>query len=78
MNLNLKDKIVVITGGGAGIGQASAEAFRAEGAKVVVWDVVSEPKVDVTSKNSVEAATRSTDASTSSSTMPASSATRSS
>jgi 3-oxoacyl-[acyl-carrier protein] reductase len=57
MNLNLKDKVVVITGGGAGIGQATAEAFRAEGAKVVVWDVASEPKVDVTSKASVEAAT---------------------
>jgi len=57
MNLNLKDKVVVITGGGAGIGQATAEAFRAEGAKVVVWDVTSEPKVDVTSKDSVEAAT---------------------
>jgi len=57
MNLNLKDKVVVITGGGAGIGHASAEAFRAEGAKVVVWDVTSEPKVDVTSRSSVEAAT---------------------
>ena len=57
MNLNLKDKVVVITGGGAGIGHASAEAFRAEGAEVVVWDVMSEPKIDVTSKDSVEAAT---------------------
>jgi len=56
MNLNLKDKVVVITGGGAGIGHASAEAFRAEGAKVVVWDVVSEPKIDVTSKASIESA----------------------
>src|SRR5256885_7450563 len=56
MNLNLKDKVVVITGGGAGIGHATAAAFRAEGAKVVVWDVVSEPKVDVTSKASVESA----------------------
>jgi 3-oxoacyl-[acyl-carrier protein] reductase len=60
MNLNLKDKVVVITGGGAGIGHASAEAFRAEGARVVVWDVGSEPKVDVTSRASVEAATAST------------------
>jgi 3-oxoacyl-[acyl-carrier protein] reductase len=57
MNLNLKDKVVVITGGAAGIGRATAEAFRAEGAKVVVWDVVAEPKVDVTSRASVEAAT---------------------
>jgi 3-oxoacyl-[acyl-carrier protein] reductase len=58
MNLNLKDKIVVITGGGAGIGLATADAFRAEGAKVVVWDVASEPTVDVTSRASVEAATK--------------------
>ncbi|HEV7426948.1 MAG TPA: SDR family NAD(P)-dependent oxidoreductase, partial [Thermoanaerobaculia bacterium] len=57
MNLNLQDKVVVITGGGAGIGQATAEAFRAEGAKVTVWDVAAEPKVDVTSKDSVDAAT---------------------
>jgi 3-oxoacyl-[acyl-carrier protein] reductase len=57
MNLNLKEKIVVITGGGAGIGLATAAAFRAEGAKVVVWDVTSEPKIDVTSKDAVEAAT---------------------
>ncbi|MEA2329803.1 MAG: 3-oxoacyl-[acyl-carrier protein] reductase [Thermoanaerobaculia bacterium] len=59
MNLNLKDKVVVITGGAAGIGQATAEAFRSEGANVVVWDVTSEPKIDVTSKESVEAATAS-------------------
>jgi 3-oxoacyl-[acyl-carrier protein] reductase len=57
MNLNLKDKIVVITGGAGGIGQATAAAFRAEGAKVVVWDVASDPKVDVTSGTSIEAAT---------------------
>jgi 3-oxoacyl-[acyl-carrier protein] reductase len=57
MNLNLKDKIVVITGGEAGIGLATGAAFRAEGAKVVIWDVTSEPKIDVTSKDAVEAAT---------------------
>jgi 3-oxoacyl-[acyl-carrier protein] reductase len=56
MNLNLKDKVVVITGGAAGIGHATAVAFRAEGAKVVIWDVASEPKVDVSSKASVESA----------------------
>jgi 3-oxoacyl-[acyl-carrier protein] reductase len=57
MDLNLNDKVVVITGGGAGIGQATAEAFLGEGAKVVVWDVASETKVDVTSKDSIDAAT---------------------
>lgn len=56
MELNLTDKVVVITGGAAGIGLASAEAFAREGAKVVVWDVTSEPRVDVTSGESVEAA----------------------
>jgi 3-oxoacyl-[acyl-carrier protein] reductase len=56
MNLNLKDKVVVITGGAAGIGRATAEAFRAEGATAVVWDVASAPKVDVTSRESVDAA----------------------
>jgi len=59
MNLNLQDKVVVITGGCGGIGRATADAFRTEGAKVVVWDVASEPKVDVTSRASVEAATES-------------------
>ncbi len=57
MELNLKDKVVIITGGAAGIGRATAEGFTREGAKVVVWDVTSDPKVDVTNRESVEAAT---------------------
>ena len=35
----LADKIFVITGGGSGIGQATALCFAAEGAKVVVADI---------------------------------------
>ena len=35
----LADKICVITGGGSGIGQATALCFAAEGAKVVVADI---------------------------------------
>ena len=54
MNLNLKDKVVIVTGGAAGIGRATAEAFASEGANVVVWDL---PDVDVTNTDVVNAAT---------------------
>jgi 3-oxoacyl-[acyl-carrier protein] reductase len=54
MNLELKDKVVIVTGGAAGIGRATVEAFENEGAKVVVWDV---PAVDVTKPEGVSAAT---------------------
>jgi 3-oxoacyl-[acyl-carrier protein] reductase len=53
MNLNLLDKVVIVTGGAAGIGRATVEAFESEGAKVVVWDV---PVVDVTKPDVVTAA----------------------
>jgi len=56
MDLGLKDKVVIVTGGAAGIGRATAEAFEAEGARVVVWDVTGEPKIDVTNRESVESA----------------------
>jgi meso-butanediol dehydrogenase/(S,S)-butanediol dehydrogenase/diacetyl reductase len=36
--MRLKDKVVIITGGGSGIGRAAAELFAQEGAKVVVAD----------------------------------------
>ncbi|HET7436594.1 MAG TPA: SDR family oxidoreductase, partial [Thermoanaerobaculia bacterium] len=51
MNLNLKDKVVIVTGGAAGIGRATAEAFEREGAKVVVWDL---PQVNVTDGDAVK------------------------
>ena len=54
MNLNLKDKVVIVTGGAAGIGRATVTAFEDEGAKVVVWDV---PDVNVTQTDVVNAAT---------------------
>lgn len=53
MELNLKDKIVVVTGGAAGIGRATVAAFEAEGATAIVWDM---PGVDVTDVNAVNAA----------------------
>ena len=58
MELGLKDRVVIVTGGAAGIGRATAARFEAEGAQVVVWDVTSQPGIDVTSAQSVEAATR--------------------
>ncbi|HVR41645.1 MAG TPA: SDR family oxidoreductase [Thermoanaerobaculia bacterium] len=53
MNFNLANKIVIVTGGAAGIGRATAAAFEREGAKVIVWDV---PDVDVTKSDVVNAA----------------------
>ena len=35
----LKDKVVIVTGAAAGIGQATARRFAAEGARVACWDV---------------------------------------
>jgi 3-oxoacyl-[acyl-carrier protein] reductase len=53
MNLGLEKKVVIVTGGAAGIGRATVEAFEREGATVVVWDV---PAVDVTQTDVVNAA----------------------
>ncbi|HEX3583509.1 MAG TPA: SDR family oxidoreductase [Thermoanaerobaculia bacterium] len=55
--MNLKDKVVIVTGGAAGIGRATAERFEREGARVVVWDVTGAERVDVTNREAVEAAT---------------------
>lgn len=38
MDLQLNNAIVLIVGGASGIGLASADAFLAEGATVVIWD----------------------------------------
>ena len=56
MELNLRDKVVIITGGAGGIGRATAQRFEAEGARVVVWDL---PEVDVTDASAVEKAAAS-------------------
>jgi len=37
--MRLEDKIAVVSGGGSGIGQATAQLFAAEGAQVVIFDI---------------------------------------
>jgi NAD(P)-dependent dehydrogenase (short-subunit alcohol dehydrogenase family) len=38
--MRLKDKIAIITGGAHGMGEAKAPLFAAEGAKVIVADIL--------------------------------------
>lgn len=44
MELELKDSVALIVGGASGIGKACVSAFRAEGCRVVIWDIA--PSVD--------------------------------
>jgi 3-oxoacyl-[acyl-carrier protein] reductase len=61
----MQDKVVVVTGGAAGIGRATARRFAAAGYRVAVWDVKEGDagdsgvfqRVDVTVPTAVEAAT---------------------
>jgi len=49
----LKGKTAIVTGGAAGIGAAIVERLRAEGTKVVVFDLNGEKSVDITDYEAV-------------------------
>ena len=56
----LQDKVAIVTGGGSGIGLATADLFAKEGARLTVFDLkdlgIDSLRVDVTSAAQVEAA----------------------
>ncbi len=56
--LDFAGRSAVVTGGAAGIGAAIVKRLEASGAKVAVWDLEGNAKVDVADPASVEAATR--------------------
>ena len=72
-NIDLNNKVAIVTGGAQGFGFSMVERFSTSGAKVIIWDKdknlmkelslptnVETMEVDVTSLKSVEAATNDT------------------
>jgi len=52
----LRGKTAIVTGGAAGIGAAIVERFKAEGTRVVNFDLKGEPSVDITNYEAVQKA----------------------
>ena len=72
ININLKNKVAVVTGGAQGFGLAIAKRFLVSGAQVVIWDIdekillsveeknITKIIVDVTNFQKIEEATKET------------------
>jgi len=52
----LKGKTAIVTGGASGIGAAVVERFQAEGTRVIIFDLKSDPAVDITDYAAVKSA----------------------
>jgi len=52
----LSGKTAIVTGGAAGIGAAIVARFKAEGTRVIVFDLNGDPKVDITDHEAVRQA----------------------
>jgi 2-hydroxycyclohexanecarboxyl-CoA dehydrogenase len=52
----LKGKTAIVTGGAAGIGAAVVERFKAEGVRVIVFDLKGDPPIDITDYAAVKKA----------------------
>jgi 2-hydroxycyclohexanecarboxyl-CoA dehydrogenase len=52
----LSGKTAIVTGGAAGIGAAIVARFKAEGTRVIVFDLSGDPKVDITDYDAVKRA----------------------
>ena len=52
----LKGRTAIVTGGASGIGAAVVERFKEEGARTVIFDIKSEPAVDITDYAAVKKA----------------------